>query len=109
MIRNPETLGQRVLLLRTMHSLKPSQVAKSLKMSQRQYALLEEGKSMPDYFTVERLMNIYGCTSDYLLFGIMLGLRKELFDRLTYCAMGDLDAAQVTQYYDKSSLNGKTP
>ena len=100
MIRNPETLAQRLNLLRMMHSLKSAQIAKTLKMSQRDYALLEDGKMMPDYFTVRRLMKIYGCTSDYLLFGIMLGLRKELFNRLTHCGMGDLDAAQAAQYYE---------
>ena len=89
-----ESIGDRLILLRMTHSLTQSYVAKHLKMTKREYELIEAGRSIPDYFTVRRFMVIYGCTSDYLLFGIMLGLRQELFRRLTRSGM-------VSANYDK--------
>lgn len=90
-----EPMSKRILLLRSMHSITAGIIAKKLKMTPRQYLLLEEGRAEPDYFTVRRLMEIYGCTSDYLLFGIMLGLRKDLFARLNDGGRADLSASEL--------------
>ncbi len=83
MIRDPETLSDRLMVLRYLADLKPNQVASKLKLTTREYLILEDGKNVPDYFVLRRMMALYGCTSDYLLYGIMLGLREELFKKLT--------------------------
>jgi transcriptional regulator with XRE-family HTH domain len=104
-----ESISKRILLLRSMHSLTPSILARKLKMSPREYRLMEKGRADPDYFAVRRLMEIYGCTADYLLFGIMLGLREELFARLTDGARANMNAAELHQVYkNNEKLKHKT-
>lgn len=82
MPRSEITIANRLSRLRTMHSLTCAQLAKQLKITRNEYMLMEAGKSVPDYFQIERLMKLYGCTSDYLLFGNFRDLDEELFDRL---------------------------
>lgn len=83
MIKDAETLSDRLMVLSYLAGMKPHQVASKLKLTTREYLLLEEGKNVPDYFVLRRMMALHGCTSDYLLYGIMLGLRQELFRKLT--------------------------
>ena len=78
-----ETIAQRLIILRNMHSLGEKAVSAKLKISVGKYLRMENGKEIPDYFQIRQLMTLYGCTSDYLLFGIMLGLRQDLFRKLT--------------------------
>ena len=82
MPRSKVTIANRLSRLRTMHSLTTAQVAKQLKITRNEYMLIEAGKALPDYFQIERLMKLYGSTSDYLLFGDTMGLKEELFVRL---------------------------
>ena len=101
-----EPLSKRLVMLRSMHSLTPNALAKSLNISTPNYLLMECGKSMPDYFMIRKLMNVYGCTSDYLLFGIMLGLKAELFKRLTDGARADLSAGELGKLYSGELNDG---
>ena len=94
-----ETIGDRLLLLRTVGSIPASKVAKHLNMATRHYYLIEDDRAAPDYFTVRRLMAFFGVTSDYLLYGIMLGLRQEVFRNLTKAVVLD-DADNVIQMYN---------
>jgi hypothetical protein len=82
-----------------MHSLTPLSVAKSLKINLSHYMQMEVGHTVPNHDITGRLMHIYGCTSDYLLFGIMLGLKPELFKRLNEGALGSLSASQLSDFY----------
>ena len=103
MIRDPETLGDRLLLLRSMANLKTFEVADKLKLTTREYLLFEEGKGAPDYFMLRRMMALHGVTSDYLLFGIMLGLRQELFRRLTRFITKEEQEAIIYSFEDDES------
>lgn len=99
-MRNRDTIARRLSMLRTMHSLTCAQVAKQLKITRNEYLILEAGKAVPDYFQVRRLMKLYSCTSDFLLFGDMLGLKEELFFRLTDGAKANMSSDELRQHYD---------
>ncbi len=96
---NNELICDRLVLLREMHSLTPSSVAKSIKIDPAHYMRMEDGHSVPNHDITGRLMQLYGCTSDYVLFGIMLGLKPELFKRLNEGALGSFSASQLSDFY----------
>lgn len=96
--RKRESIAKRLCLLRTMHSLTETQVARQINVSKLQYRILEDGKSLPDYFQVRKLMNLYSCTSDYLLFGDMIGLKDELFFRLTEGAKANMSSDELREF-----------
>ena len=95
-----ETFGQRLKLLRTTHNMSSGNVALKLNTPVGQYRIMEEGKYLPDYFVIEKLMKLYGCTSDYILFGIMIGLREDLFNELTDFAKASLDIDDLVKYFE---------
>jgi len=99
--KNIRSMNLRFQKLRVAHSLTSKNVAQHLNTPIRVYKLFEEGRMQPDYFAIARLMKLYGCTSDYLIYGNFESLNKKLQKRLTTPIankeIGDLEANNVVR------------
>ncbi len=60
-------IGDRLKELRRRHNLTQEEIADRLNISRGTYAHYEVNKRQPDYDTLKKFADFFGCTTDYLL------------------------------------------
>ena len=103
-----QSIGDRLKLLRTVKNYDSDIVAATIEIPHKIYLAVEKNKAEPDFHTIRRLMQLYGCTSDYIIYGIMIGLREKLFQELsdyTRANINAADAPNILARYDKWWIN----
>ena len=78
----PEMVGLRLKSLRDLKGVSQREVCTLLEIAPQRYNHYEKGRARPDPDVLAKFMQYYGVTSDYLLFGNVVGLRFEVAQEL---------------------------
>lgn len=78
----PERIGARLSLIRRALGLSSSEIADALGIERTYWSRFENGRRAPNELTVALLMERYGVTSDFVIFGRWAGLPFDLATRM---------------------------
>ena len=79
---DPEMVGARLRTLRRLKNVPQTELCKALEIAPQRYNHYEKGRARPDPDVLQKFMQYYAVTSDYLLYGNMIGLRFEIAQQL---------------------------
>lgn len=99
MERSVIRFAQNIRVYRSSKEMTQEQLAMLVPVSRQTVSLWEKGVSSPDAYTIVKLANIFGITTDKLLLNRELEVRADLMEE-NYIASGYIKSIRKAGYYD---------